>query len=447
MSSLRKDFLHHLISSKTAVLLSLILLMGGLIKLHSLQQESKELLGKQQAAQRLHAEVQTLNALVGRLPLTVSLAEANTLTERTENQWQAVAESLVAIRQAERRTTNANTNIDTDTETVTTIKNRLDKIHQLLITITTTVIENRRMKVSTEKSLAIERNHVSLLNIEAIQLATHASSMNADLGAIIEEQSLLIRQMTYLLGGFILLSILLVLLTAQAQFKLLDRRVISRIESMSQQMANDTIAEHLKKVSTSFNDEIDLMHDEFGKLLCRLHEQKNALEVLATTDVLTGLKNRRSIMGALEMEIARASSGHCCCAPSIIMLDIDHFKRINDTYGHGGGDIVLKRIGALITKSIRDADFAGRYGGEEFLLVLPSTDMNDAANLAEKLRKIVADEVFTLDESKNLPFSISISLGVASYCDETAERLLARADAALYCAKEAGRNCVKCALS
>ena len=169
-----------------------------------------------------------------------------------------------------------------------------------------------------------------------------------------------------------------------------------------------------------------------------LKEAYKRIEELAELDELTGSFNRRCIMRVLDGEIARA---HCSQTPcSIALIDLDWFKRINDTYGHPTGDEVLRTFAITVFANIRNIDRFGRYGGEEFLLVLPDTPNDVAARILDRLRAIIAD----LDWSAFSPgMRVTISAGVATLrADETADTFLARADNALYLAKARGRNLI-----
>jgi len=167
-----------------------------------------------------------------------------------------------------------------------------------------------------------------------------------------------------------------------------------------------------------------------------LKEAYKRIEELAELDELTGSFNRRCIMRLLEEEISRAhrSKTHC----SIALIDLDWFKRINDTYGHPTGDEVLRTFAITVFANIRNIDRFGRFGGEEFLLVLPDTPHDKAARILDRLRVIIAD----LDWSALSPgMRVTVSAGVTTLRpDETPEPLLARADRALYEAKARGRN-------
>lgn len=165
------------------------------------------------------------------------------------------------------------------------------------------------------------------------------------------------------------------------------------------------------------------------------------IEELAELDELTGASNRRCIMRMLEEEIDRASRSRSPC--SIALIDLDWFKRINDAYGHPTGDEVLRTFSVTMFANIRSVDRFGRYGGEEFLLVLPDMDSEQAARALDRLRSIIAD----LEWSAFSPdMKVTISAGVATLNpNETSDLFLARADSALYAAKAQGRNRINCA--
>jgi diguanylate cyclase (GGDEF)-like protein/PAS domain S-box-containing protein len=155
------------------------------------------------------------------------------------------------------------------------------------------------------------------------------------------------------------------------------------------------------------------------------------LQELANSDVLTGLKNRRAFDEKLHEKLAlssRSNEGF-----SVILLDIDHFKTINDRWGHAVGDTVLQEIAKVLTKSLRYIDFIARYGGEEFAVILPGTGMVGSYETAERCRKAIADHTFEHGR-------VTLSCGVATWCNEDEKALLARADLALYASKQGGRN-------
>ncbi len=162
---------------------------------------------------------------------------------------------------------------------------------------------------------------------------------------------------------------------------------------------------------------------------------------LAAHDALTEVVNRRYVLEVLSKEcdrVTRYAGGVC-----LLMIDVDHFKSVNDARGHLGGDVVLREVARVLKDGIRTVDTLGRYGGEEFMAILPQTETEDARLLAERLRSAVEGHVFKHSGQK---FSITVSIGVAHYPEESvasAEDLLRAADQALYRAKQAGRNRVE----
>jgi diguanylate cyclase len=168
----------------------------------------------------------------------------------------------------------------------------------------------------------------------------------------------------------------------------------------------------------------------------KLKEAYRRIEELAELDELTGSFNRRCIMRLLEEEIARSARLNTPC--SIALIDLDFFKRINDVHGHPTGDEVLRTFAITVFANVRNIDRFGRYGGEEFLLVLPETPSQSAAQMLDRLRIIIAE----LDWSAFSPgMRVTMSAGVATLrADESSDTFLARADNALYAAKAQGRN-------
>ncbi|MCH6266586.1 GGDEF domain-containing protein [Neobacillus citreus] len=159
------------------------------------------------------------------------------------------------------------------------------------------------------------------------------------------------------------------------------------------------------------------------------------MEKLTIVDSLTGLYNRRYF--DLSMEKTIPFSQRINCPLSLIMIDIDHFKNINDKYGHLCGDEALKHIADIIKRNVRTSDAYVRFGGEEFAIILPNTDLGECKILAEHLRKDVNQSDFTYHQA-HIP--ISISLGISLFKGENVEGFIEKADKALYTAKENGRN-------
>jgi diguanylate cyclase (GGDEF)-like protein len=177
--------------------------------------------------------------------------------------------------------------------------------------------------------------------------------------------------------------------------------------------------------------------EELGAMNRTLRERNRELHELSITDSLTGLYNRKHLMEVLTKEVARAERYQRPLA--VLMIDVDHFKLYNDTCGHLAGDEVLRNIAAIFRGCLRESDCVGRYGGEEFLIILPETVADDAWRIADRIRSRLAEEEFPSDSK---PVKITISGGIATFPGNgrSPESLLKSADAALYQAKNHGRN-------
>ena len=179
-----------------------------------------------------------------------------------------------------------------------------------------------------------------------------------------------------------------------------------------------------------------------GMRILRLEEElmqaRVQMEALAMHDGLTGLLNRRAIEEYAEAEFNMADRKKQ--AMSVILLDIDHFKNVNDRFGHKFGDVVLRQVAQTLKEDLRNYDRVGRWGGEEFLLILPSTELKDAVTVAERLRSKTAAVQTSLENGET--FSIHISLGTACTTGQfqSLAKLIDAADQALYQAKQSGRN-------
>ena len=177
----------------------------------------------------------------------------------------------------------------------------------------------------------------------------------------------------------------------------------------------------------------------------QLEKRIEDLYVMATTDALTGIDNRRNLLEKVQLEIDRALRYRL--AVVFLMMDIDHFKNINDTYGHDAGDRVLQRLGALLHETMRAPDHVGRLGGEEFGVLLTNVNPQLGAEVAEQLRRKVAALVVSYGDAE-ISFTVSIGVaGLAMDAENPLLDLIKRADAAMYQAKKNGRNCVRVAES
>lgn len=197
-----------------------------------------------------------------------------------------------------------------------------------------------------------------------------------------------------------------------------------------------------KPLTEAEHDQLVIKH---AHLFALAQEREHLYRQEAQTDALTGLANRRKLMerGASAIHLAR-----CRGEPlTVLMIDIDHFKRVNDTFGHAVGDAALRTVADLCRKAIRQTDIAARFGGEEFVIVLPNTPESHALEIAERLRNAVQD--YSVLGRASEPMHLSVSIGIACLKPSNPgdfESLLDAADAALYTAKNRGRNQVQLSL-
>jgi diguanylate cyclase (GGDEF)-like protein len=183
-------------------------------------------------------------------------------------------------------------------------------------------------------------------------------------------------------------------------------------------------------------DKISVISDHYHAQLKSANER---LEEAAHRDLLTGLSNRRDMIKRLTNEMNRIQqTGQTL---TILLVDVDHFKQVNDTFGHLVGDQVLADIADMMRSILRTSDLCARWGGEEFLLLLPDTDSTNAKKIAERLRQIIMNHAFT---GKDFSFSLTISIGGASSLPaQRLEDIIQAADTMLYQAKKLGRNSVQ----
>lgn len=224
------------------------------------------------------------------------------------------------------------------------------------------------------------------------------------------------------------------------QLALLIVRPLARLRVGAAEVAKGDLAVELP---VEHGGEVGYLTEVFNEMVRRLKVSREELERLSTTDGLTGLYNRRYMMDVMEQEVER--SKRIGRGFTVVMLDVDHFKKFNDTYGHQAGDSVLKHVAKTLRKATRAVDFPGRYGGEEFILLCPETDLDHAYSVAERIRSKLERRQFDVGGGQLV--SVTASFGMAEFPihGKGAEPVIGAADAALYEAKRAGRNCVKAA--
>jgi diguanylate cyclase (GGDEF)-like protein len=230
-----------------------------------------------------------------------------------------------------------------------------------------------------------------------------------------------------------LLVIVLLLLVVAATAYRLGVLIVRPLERLAEGAAEVSSGDLDVDLPTTGHGEVGALTAVFNDMVDRLREKQQELERLSVTDGLTGLANHRSLMQRIKEESIRSGRNNRSFA--VIMADVDHFKMYNDAFGHPAGDEVLRRVATLLRESTRTIDCVGRYGGEEFAVVLPETDVAGGLEVAERIRTRVEAERFPQR-------AITVSIGVAEFPKDadTPESIIAVADAALYEAKREGRN-------
>jgi diguanylate cyclase (GGDEF)-like protein len=231
------------------------------------------------------------------------------------------------------------------------------------------------------------------------------------------------------ISTLVVLSVVLVFLLLILQFS-----IVTPLGELSKTITQiQSTGDLATRVALGRSDEIGKLAENFDKMLAQLGERAERLEKLASSDELTGLNNRRFIMEYLRQEVESAARyGY---ELSILLLDVDHFKRINDTAGHATGDRVLANLGSILRSTLRDSDRVGRYGGEEFLVVLPHQGSTGALAVAERVRRAVE-----ASDGHGVTWTLTVSIGAATWEGQSREALLFSADKNLYRAKSEGRN-------
>jgi diguanylate cyclase (GGDEF)-like protein len=235
-----------------------------------------------------------------------------------------------------------------------------------------------------------------------------------------------------------------------ALFLFVDEVLVARISCLSSEVAKVTVSGDLSlRLNPGGQDELSSLARAVNSMLAAIQKAKvellqaqESLRFHAEHDALTGVRNRRAIRDVLRKELARCRRERNTLG--VILADVDHFKKINDYYGHASGDAVLVAVVQRITSTLRSYDLLGRYGGEEFLIIAPGCDLELAEKMAERVRAAVENEPIDLgNDSATISLSLGVTLGTA---ESDPEFLVAQADTAMYQAKRKGRNRVEVGL-
>jgi diguanylate cyclase (GGDEF)-like protein len=299
---------------------------------------------------------------------------------------------------------------------------------------TITLRENNKL----EEALAILDSNSGKMKMDSIRKLKHEFTRENEhllterRKAYAESQQSL--NLLFFLASFVLLTIILFVALV---FKV---RIVEPIVALTEEIQDKTLHDSSFSPSTVTSDEIVRLKLVFREMYEQIKEKTSKLNKLSMTDSLTGLYNRR----AFDKRVG-PSRLHCIrykrCF-SIMMLDIDHFKQANDKYGHEIGDVVLKMVTVAISSQLREVDVLARFGGEEFAIALPETSLDEAVQVAERIRKDV--EKVKIEEGSNL-VGVTISIGITEISDagEDLQDMLKTADELLYKAKQNGRNRVE----
>jgi diguanylate cyclase (GGDEF)-like protein len=414
-----------------ALTLMLLYLQSGLQAGLSVLQD--DFMPRWQTAQRLQGDAHHVSVKAVQLTLAFTLGELRSIHEELDDQIRALEASLQAVVKPIANTELAR-NLTMAAGDFRRVAEALAEAVRLRVT---SAIATTREQMDRERRR--ERDLARLMGDHVVKLANYTGTLAADIDiAFAAHRQDLLRRLC-LQGLFIGLAGLLIGVLIWQQFRLLDHRLIHRIKALEADMAKTDLDQTLL-AHRAETDEIDAMRNELAGLLSRLTDQNAQLERLATTDSLTGLANRRCLFERLGQEVYRARRYNT--ALSLLLFDLDHFKRINDGWGHAVGDHVLREIARETLQLLRRTDTAGRYGGEEFVVLLPETDLAEAMAMAHRLNREISRKVIAPEHGS--PLVVTVSVGVATLAPaESGEELVQRADRALYRAKQAGRDRVE----
>jgi diguanylate cyclase (GGDEF)-like protein len=275
---------------------------------------------------------------------------------------------------------------------------------------------------------------MSTLAVITIGLAETSGLINTYFGPLTERITIATTAF-FLLGTTLLLNYLVVRLNRAISDA--ERNAAAQIKANEELRELQAVLEERVEQRTS---ELDFSNQQLTMQFEQVNSLQEKLRQEAIHDSLTGLFNRRFLDETLPIELARSKRAHSSL--TILLLDIDHFKKINDTYGHQVGDAVLQSVGHALKTNVRAGDIVCRYGGEEFILVFPGMQAEDGRARAEKLRKMIESQTIS---AKNQLIAVTISIGGSVYPQDgkSNDELISMADLALYRAKQNGRNRVE----
>ena len=320
---------------------------------------------------------------------------------------------------------------DPDRAAVATMRMRLDAYDVEMIDVYGALEANR---------IALDQDRLTITSRSTKELRALLAASEQLLGRAREQQrvgsaelSRLSDHLAVLLAGATLVLAAMAMALGYSVNRSISRPLIATLNAL-EAVARGDLDQQLERGHT---DEMGRIATSLDAAIQRMKRDRDEIERLATIDALTGLTNRRAFSDAIKLEITRAR--RYGFRMTLMLFDIDHFKQINDRYGHAVGDLVLSRMGKLLKEQVRTTDIAARWGGEEFVIALPHVGIDGAAVVAARIRIACQEMEIVTEKGEQVPTTISI--GVAELGrEDTLHSLTERADHGMYLAKRRGRN-------
>lgn len=337
------------------------------------------------------------------------------------------------------------------------LSQEIDQTFTLLLNSPSQVIEKRRLVLELQKEWQQVYLNAQKLLMPSVS-GTSKRQQRQQLEQHLTKASQQIRRLTALLTSFqstdnlrqakdlkqrvrtinILAATVVIVMAIRSIF-FLAHSILKPLKQLNQGVAQFGDGDLSFRIDLKSGDELEQLATTINWMAENLEQNQRTLTEMATIDGLTGVFNRREFNRRLTIEIERSlREGY---PVSLLMVDIDHFKKINDIYGHQSGDDALRHISGLIKQEVRPGDLPARYGGEEFAVILPYANSTEAFAVAERLRILIEDQDIAIQDNLN-KIKVTASLGCSTFPvdAQTENALMAEADAALYRAKESGRN-------
>jgi two-component system, cell cycle response regulator len=344
-----------------------------------------------------------------------------------------------------------------------TVSQNIDATLYALLASPSQLPDKRTFVLRIQKQWLLARNQADSLFVTPKALKTAAKQKKVDsFGGYVTDAVSDIHQLNYLLSHLqttdnlaqasqdkqrVRLIIAIVFIGAIAiviiSARVLSQQILVPLGLLQKGVARFGEGDLSHRIDLVTQDELSALANAFNTMAQTLEQSQAELTRLATLDGLTGVYNRREFNRWLTLEIERSKREFH--PVSLLMVDIDYFKKLNDTYGHQAGDEALRHVGRLLQREVRPGDHVARYGGEEFAIILPKASGADAFTVAERIRSSIAAHVIPLSLHQSLTFTASLGFSTFSIDQDTEEAFAQRADQALYYAKHSGRNRVSSA--